>query len=1075
MQDSIQPYALTHMDVEVQPNQLKEHVTSINNTGGINVTDYGIDVHRFSTKCLPPATQVPGSSKCVCPGGMTYSSTYGCLSYCPDYQTWDGSSNHCVNICTDPNTFYDAFSGACRPCPVGYQTDSTGVCVPLLACPDGQSYMDNTGICMSCPEGQTLGGDNLCMEACLEFQIFEAASQNCVNKCAPNQYYDITSSQCIKCPPGYQVNDQNQCSLAPQCPEGQVLDANNLHCVSQCLFYETYDTSSTTCVPSCHGTNPQGFAFQYYDTITGLCAACPNGQMSDGSNGCIPIPSTPGPTCQPGHVYRHGECVKDCGVWRYYDANTDSCLLQCTDRTTYWNTDINGCAKCPVGFMTNGNNKCVNPVPTVPVINTVAPTCGPGYNATDKGCTSFCPAFLYNNPDDPLDCIPYCTLNWQTYNTATKSCENCPMGSLKDDSTATGLNMCTACMPGYKKNPAPQSSVNKSQCIPESCPQGYLVSTDTTDPCYNTCSVCDTNNIEKVPLILGWQDLRGDGVCVVSGCVTGYAVNPSANNCSNCADGYTKSPDGIHCQPKNCPAGYLPGTPDSMGVVTCNACDTNNSVGTLHATGYTMNPVTGVCEVQCSTSGSGIGVKMFQKDSTGNCKPVCDNANGYAADANGGCTACLSGYHQKGDGTCEKDCVASSSPNISTCTATCGGSQSSNMTTPYQVGDNWYVDIKGTEQVNNVNVQCQTSVSYQDCTKTKCYVYPSQYYPEVDGTTCSATCDDPNVITATGTIDVTTYDFWNGAQHSTKPCSISCANAAAISGFSFNSMDVVNGQYVLSFTVSATGFSKLDILLNGSSVLTGVIGPSLRSTYTNNNLTTQSLSQFTGSYVLTLYDVKNAVSVTQTITLTDQTVDNSTIVPNYAYRVDYTVIGAGGGGGAGGATGRNYRYAAGGGGGGAGQIVKNTVYTKAVKHDWAGVTMTVGTGGSGGYGIAGSDSSKWLGGGGGDGGSSVLTIPSFDGLSVNAAGGGGGGGGGSCADGGCLGGGGGGYPGGSGGTCCGGGITSGGNNGSGYGAGGTGSGGASIGDSANGDPGQNGFISVTIHYIGMSESDVVRV
>lgn len=603
-------YKMSRTEIDASDNYVNERVLTIDNAGHVTESNLDTDIlHKSTMKCIAPAAYNPTIRGCDCSAGYTYSTKLGCLSKCPLHQQFDLTTSSCINICTNPNEYYNTTEGTCQVCPYGYQQDENNKCMALPSCPLGQGYADHTGVCDVCPiVGQSYNDSNECTNICLDYQEFNPLSESCDNRCKKNEYYDFDTKSCTKCPIGMVNDGANKCIFQPECPAGLMFGDNSV-CISKCLEkWEMYDPTHDVCTQQCIGKNGAGQYNQYLDLVyTDECITCPDGQISNGMNGCMPGPPAPVPTCEPGYSMNvKGKCEMTCAPWRFYDEMTDSCRLRC-DTSQRWDTDTNlGCVNCPEGFTIDAQNQCTVPIPKAPLVHTPQPTCPPGYlmDHETKTCYSVCQDYATNNIDDPLLCDLKCQARNEYWSRATKLCATCGNGYLNDrDNKCNDCDALVGYVPkDYKVGTLNYHSVDDANelsrgfyCMPL-CERGYVrVDEDPNLPNFNTCNKCDVKP-NKDLRVLKYEMENSSHKCLPVCQFPNRRDDPNnsdsydpAHPCPKCELGYTQdvnapnnpnhlkvvsSTDQVACMPDSCPIGYVIGiNPNDKYDISCNACD----------------------------------------------------------------------------------------------------------------------------------------------------------------------------------------------------------------------------------------------------------------------------------------------------------------------------------------------------------------------------------------------------------------------------------------------------------------------------------------------------------------------
>ena len=319
---------------------------------------YGVENNR-NNKCIPLET-CPAGMKYVnntgiclpCPSGKKYDDTTNCVNKCFDYQNLNADGT-CSLTCPLRNQRWDPHTKHCVNCPAGYVADGHNNCVPAP----------------TCSPGLILDSNNNCVAKCtMNWEHYDKTTNSCVQICLANQQYK--NGSCTDCPNGGMSDGNNGCLPGPTtppmtCPTGYNLVNNK--CESYCPIWEKNNLINTSiCDQICYRNT------QYFDTTTHSCLSCPQGQISDGKNGCIPAP-TPAPTplvCTPGYALNSSStaCNSICPPWRQNNLqNPSQCDLRCPISThTYYDTTQFKCMDCPNGGTTDNNNNCIEPTTTPP-------------------------------------------------------------------------------------------------------------------------------------------------------------------------------------------------------------------------------------------------------------------------------------------------------------------------------------------------------------------------------------------------------------------------------------------------------------------------------------------------------------------------------------------------------------------------------------------------------------------------------------------------------------------------------------------------------------------------------------
>jgi hypothetical protein len=244
-----------------------------NNCVPLETCPYGYRYTDHSGNCLP------------CPVGKKYDDNSNCVNICLDYETYQADGT-CALKCPQRNQYYDTSTQACISCPGGYLEDGHNHCVPAPTCPPGQMHDSSLN----------------CTTQCSPFTYYDLGSNSCVHRCPNSQVYDVNSQQCKDCLDGFIGDGNNNCvakppAQTPSCDIGYRYDFTQAKCVSICpVGFKNNLFNTLQCDPMCIGHS-------VFSSTSQTCVQCPDTQINDGSNNCIPMP-TPTPTplvCKPGY------------------------------------------------------------------------------------------------------------------------------------------------------------------------------------------------------------------------------------------------------------------------------------------------------------------------------------------------------------------------------------------------------------------------------------------------------------------------------------------------------------------------------------------------------------------------------------------------------------------------------------------------------------------------------------------------------------------------------------------------------------------------------------------------------
>ena len=421
--EGMAPYVMSNTLIETSKDHL-EKITYMEDTcGNYMQSDYNSYNHSTNSRLNTKPTSISSQQSCEIFQRFV-SDTCGnssCNTICTNpKQYYDITTDNC-QYC---------------PIGYGVENNRNNKCIPLETCPSGMKYVNNTGICLPCPSGKKYDDTTNCVNKCFDYQNLNADGTCSLTCPLRNQRWDPHTKHCVNCPAGYVADGHNNCVPAPTCSPGLILDSNNNCVAKCTMYWERYDKTTNSCVQIClanqqykngscmdcpnggrsDGNNgclpgpttppmtcPTGYNLvnnkcesycpiweknnlintsicdpicyrntQYFNTTTHSCLSCPQGQISDGKNGCIPAP-TPAPTplvCTPGYALNSSStaCNSICPPWRQNNLqNPSQCDLRCPISThTYYDTTKFKCMDCPNGGTADNNNKCIAPTTTPP-------------------------------------------------------------------------------------------------------------------------------------------------------------------------------------------------------------------------------------------------------------------------------------------------------------------------------------------------------------------------------------------------------------------------------------------------------------------------------------------------------------------------------------------------------------------------------------------------------------------------------------------------------------------------------------------------------------------------------------
>ena len=306
--------------------------------------------------------------------------------------------------------------------------------------------------------------------------------------------------------------------------------------------------SSYTCLKVLDGCLPG----QYYDSVSGSCATCPAGSVtntlaSPGATSCTP--------CASGYYDDDLDSTTVCKAWTITPddcdtkPNQDGQLGQAyTQGTT---TSDATCTSCPTGY--------VAPKSTHKELDTTCNLCSAGYGGETQDGTQVCAVCTDNkyqvhksSLDTPC-AVKECPKGHGTTNSSntTHPCEPCGQTEYSDSDTTGQCEVCD----GNRYTADASGNYTSSQAVAcVNCPAGTH-----QDPSHGECENCPQDHVSVA-----------GGSCTACPAHT-YAVDSydqstssGAVSCKVCADG-TENTDGGLCEV--CPADHI-----STGGSACTKC-----------------------------------------------------------------------------------------------------------------------------------------------------------------------------------------------------------------------------------------------------------------------------------------------------------------------------------------------------------------------------------------------------------------------------------------------------------------------------------------------------------------------
>ena len=328
-----------------------------NNCVPLEACQYGFKYRDDSGICLP------------CPKGKKYDNTINCIDICLPYETYQESDGTCKLTCPSRNQYYDTLTKTCMTCNSGYLADGHNNCVPAP----------------TCPPGLVANQDNTCTAKCTnDWTRYDITSNTCVPRCANGQKF--SNGQCIDCDPGTTSDGNNGCVAVstpppPSCDAGYQYDSSKKKCVTTCNpGFKNNLFNALQCDPICFGTS-------YYSNTDNVCLPCPDGQESDGKNGCQLIPTPPPKplVCNDGYQINTDTatgiqtCQSICPYNRINNKlNPLVCDFICSNQNEIYNPKDKTCTPCDSNMVTDASRStCLtmestlgNPVSIIDLTNT---------------------------------------------------------------------------------------------------------------------------------------------------------------------------------------------------------------------------------------------------------------------------------------------------------------------------------------------------------------------------------------------------------------------------------------------------------------------------------------------------------------------------------------------------------------------------------------------------------------------------------------------------------------------------------------------------------------------------------
>jgi len=618
-----------------------------------------------------------GSYECTCITGYTGKN---CTSCAQEYYKTGDTCTGCTVCGKGFTQLNDCTSASNRFC-----TQNQCLCANGTAAIGINCTAPNATICSSCATGFTKNG-----ESCVDIDECES------NPCGEGECINRLNSHTCICVKGFTGTNCEICEIG----KGKNESGYCTDCV-----YPTYNSETTHNATCSNQTCPagQGFVLEtFWNASGGNCEDCSLGYESPkGVGHCIDINE-----CALNPCKNNGNCTHGVGSYTCtcIDGYTGKNCSSCAD--DYFKTDdtCTECTECGTGFTQSTNcTSASNRVCTQNNCSCANGTAATGINCTAHNATicSSCAHGFYKNGttcQNIDNCAPnpcgnggLCADGIDAYmcdcmkGFTGVNCDLCGSGKGKNNS-----GYCTDCeYPTYNT-----VTTHNASCADQTCPDGQGVTSDTSDPTWNS------SGGNCVDCLLGYESPKGVGQCTdinecalnpcknngtcTNGlgsynctCITGY----SGKNCSSCADDYFKTDDTC-TECTMCGKGTSTTTncsSESNRICTQNNCScTNGDAATGETCTKDGDHLCSSCAngfyknddkcVQCTTCGTGEYRTGTMCNGNGNDTQTCTTCS------NGNSTySCIPGEYKTG-----VTCNGSGTVDTQTCAActVCGAGES---------------------------------------------------------------------------------------------------------------------------------------------------------------------------------------------------------------------------------------------------------------------------------------------------------------------------------------------------------------------------------------------------------------
>jgi len=521
-------------------------------------------------------------------------------------------NSFCVKSCADRSISIGVGSNSsCKPC-----STISGLC---NAC----SFLNNSFSCNICSPVAYLLGNGTCA-------ICSSSLPNCL-QCS-------SSSNCNICTYPYSLVNGSCISVSCNIANCLLCSITNSSICQTCASGFTYNSSTLICSPpQCSSgfivSNGACVCAPFTMLSINICVSCPNSCVTCSNQGCL--------SCSSG----------------YYLAFNQSCLV-CAANCVSCTSII--CTQCSNGFSLQNDGICqsVGRGVSSAISNNLIIQCSPGClvcisaaldqvicTVAQTGYSVVAGVATKCSNSMCLTCISgevSCSSCFDGYSLIGGSCIAC-LDANAISCLSTNLNYSTLCAPKYSAAVSSTSaggyclpcSINclkcdingPGNCDPLQCMLGFVQLTGTLNctACYNSCPICDSNDLN---LCLNCGPRRynnGLGSCL--NCSNGCQVCTSALTCSICQFGYTII-GGICSSNLNYPCAIMNSNSQ------CSQCFQY----------YALSGSTCVIDLSCSSSKSCLGCPYGYYLMNSSCLACPSLPNCLTCNPNSQCVLCQQGY-----------------------------------------------------------------------------------------------------------------------------------------------------------------------------------------------------------------------------------------------------------------------------------------------------------------------------------------------------------------------------------------------------------------------------------------------